>query len=80
MQILCVCVVLQPAKSAAYLGLTILYSHTSMRVLQFQGLFRSLRNTVLHYPDVYKHPGSVVLSAIAEKPINSVSCVLGSAG
>lgn len=30
---------------------------------------------VLHYPDVYKHPGSVVLSAIAERPIETQSAV-----
>lgn len=30
---------------------------------------------VLHYPDVYKHPGSVVLRAITERPIQTQSAV-----
>lgn len=45
-------------------------------MLDFQGLYRSLRNMVLHYPDVYKHPGKVALSAISEGPIKTQSAVL----
>lgn len=30
---------------------------------------------VLHYPDAYKHPGGVVLSAIAERSIKTQSAV-----
>lgn len=46
-----------------------------LRVLEFHGLLCSLRNMVLHYPDVYKHSGGVVLSAIAERAIKSQSAV-----
>ena len=44
--------------------------------MRVPGSLRSLENMVLHYPDVYKHPGSVVLLAIAERPIKTQSAVL----